>query len=356
MNDRMNALFTKMPQCEAAYIKTEVNRFYFLGFDSGDAGTVLLLRDKAYFIIDSRYIEIATENVKSAEVVLENKALVQVKELLEKHGVKKLHLESGLTLGEAAKLSEALGGGIELDTSDALTGVITNLRAIKSEEEVNAIRRAQKITDDCFSYMLTYIKPGMREIDIALEMEMFMRRAGAKKLAFNTILIAGKKTSLPHGEPGNNIVQNGDFITMDFGANVDGYCSDMTRTIALGSITEEQRLVYETVLKAQLAACEGAKAGMRGCEVDKISRDIINSAGFEGKFGHGLGHSLGIEIHEDPRFSPTCDTIIQKGMMMTIEPGIYLAGKFGVRIEDTVLMCENGIEILAKSDKNLIVI
>ncbi len=356
MNERINALFQKLPACEAAYIKTDENRFYFLGLDTGDAGTVLLLKDKAYFIIDSRYIEHANVHVKCAEVVLEDKALVQVHELLKQNGIKTLHVENLLTLGGAEKLAKELGGDVALDTTSALTDAITALRAVKSKQEIDAMRRAQKITDDCFSYMCSFIKPGMREIDIALEMEVFMRKAGAGKLAFNTILLAGKKTSLPHGEPGENVVQKGNFITLDFGANVDGYCTDMTRTIAVGGVTDKQRHVYDTVLKAQLAACAAAKAGMRGCEVDKVARDIIAAEGYEGKFGHGLGHSLGIEIHEEPRFSPLCQTVIEPGMMMTIEPGIYLAGEFGVRIEDTVLITENGIEIMAKSDKNLIII
>ncbi|MEG1744142.1 MAG: M24 family metallopeptidase, partial [Ruthenibacterium sp.] len=179
---------------------------------------------------------------------------------------------------------------------------------------------------------------------------------GAGKLAFDTILVAGTKTSLPHGVPGDHVLRDGDFVTMDFGANVDGYCTDMTRTVALGHVSDEQKAVYDTVLRAQLAACEGAKAGMRGCDVDKIARDIIYGAGYEGCFGHGLGHAVGIEIHENPRYSPTCTDLVQAGTMMTIEPGIYLAGKFGVRIEDTVIVRENHVEILGKSDKNLIVL
>lgn len=341
---------------EAALVTTPVNRFYFLGLDTGDAGTLLILPGKSYFIIDSRYIEIARREVETAEVVLEDKAVEQLSALVKQHGVKKLYLENKETLAYAEKVRGALPAGTVLDTGSTLSNAIDALRVIKSDSELAAIRRAQKITDDCFTYMLNYLKPGLREIDVALEMEMFMRKHGAGKLAFDTILVAGAKTSLPHGVPGENVLQAGDFVTMDFGANVDGYCTDMTRTVALGSVTDEQRKVYDTVLQAQLAACAGAKAGMRGCDVDKIARDIIYSAGYEGCFGHGLGHSLGIEIHENPRYSPLCTDEIKAGTMMTIEPGIYLAGKFGVRIEDTVLVCENGVEILGASDKNLIIL
>ena len=218
------------------------------------------------------------------------------------------------------------------------------------------MRRAQAITDACFTHILPFIKPGAREIDLALEMEMFMRKNGAGKLAFNTILVAGKKTSLPHGVPGDNLVCDGDFVTMDFGANVDGYCTDMTRTVAVGHVSDEQKKVYETVQKAQATAAAFAKAGQRGCDVDKVARDLIDAAGYKGCFGHGLGHAVGIEIHENPRYSPMCTDTIKAGMMMTIEPGIYLAGKFGVRIEDTVLVGENSVQVLGSSDKNLIVL
>lgn len=356
MENRIQKLFDKLPQgTQAALIKTDENRFYFLNFDAGDAGVMVLLPNKSYFIIDSRYIEIATNEVKHVEVVLEKEALVQVNEILKANNVETLLVESEISLGYAAKLEKALDG-VKLDKTSLLSDAILSLRKIKDEYEIDCIRKAQSITDACFTHILPFIKAGVREVDIAIEMEMFMRKNGSHGIAFATILVAGKKTSLPHGEPGDNIVQNGDFVTLDFGAKVNGYCSDMTRTVAVGSVTEKQKHVYDTVLKAQLAACNGAKAGMLGCEVDKIARDIIYDAGYEGNFGHGLGHSLGIEIHEEPRYSPRSKEVVEKGTVMTIEPGVYLAGEFGVRIEDTVLVCENNIEIFAKSDKNLIIL
>ena len=356
MKQRTEKLISAMPAgFEAALISTEVNRFYFLNFDSSDAGTVLILPQETYFIIDSRYIEIANAEVKEAQVVLQKDALVQVREILESHNVKHLYMENKATVAYADEVRAALPG-IEEDVSPILSNTVDEIRAIKGEDEIDAMRRAQVITDACFDHILGYIKPGMREIDVALEMEMFMRSHGAGKLAFPTILVTGAKTSLPHGVPGDNIIRDGDFITMDYGANVDGYCTDMTRTIAVGHVSEEQKKVYDTVLKAQLACCEQAKAGMRGCDVDKIARDIINEAGYQGCFGHGLGHAVGIEIHENPRYSPTCESVVKAGMMMTIEPGIYLEGKFGVRIEDTIIVRDGGCEILGKSDKNLIIL
>ena len=340
---------------EAALISTDVNRFYLLGFDSGDAGTVLLIGGETYFIIDSRYIEIAQQKVREAQVILETKALDQVRDLLSSHGVRRLYMENKATLAFAARVRAALPD-VEVDTSARLSDALEALRAVKDEDELAAMRRAQKITDDCLAYILPKLKPGVREIDAALDMELFMKSHGAQKLAFPAILVAGRKTSLPHGEPGDNVIQNGDFVTMDFGANVDGYCTDMTRTVAVGHVSEEQKKVYDTVLKDQLACCGAAKAGMTGRQVDKIARDIIYGAGYEGCFGHGLGHSVGIEIHEDPRYSPVCDAVVRPGMVMTIEPGIYLAGRFGVRIEDTTVVGENGCEILGSSPKELIVL
>ncbi|MEG0768839.1 MAG: aminopeptidase P family protein [Ruthenibacterium sp.] len=357
MKERMKNLVTAMPAgFDAALITTPVNRFYFLGLDTGDAGTLLVLPEKAYFIIDSRYIEIARREVTTAEVILEDKALVQLAELVYSHGVRRVDMENKETVAYADRVRAALPAEVALDRTGTLSDTIDALRTIKSDEEISAMRRAQVITDACFTHIQGMLKPGAREIDLALEMELFMRKHGAGKLAFDTILVAGTKTSLPHGVPGDHVLRDGDFVTMDFGANVDGYCTDMTRTVALGHVSDEQKAVYDTVLRAQLAACEGAKAGMRGCDVDKIARDIIYGAGYEGCFGHGLGHAVGIEIHENPRYSPTCTDLVQAGTMMTIEPGIYLAGKFGVRIEDTVIVRENHVEILGKSDKNLIVL
>lgn len=355
MNTRMEKLMQAVKGMEAALVTTPVNRFYFLGLDTGDAGTLLILPQKSYFIIDSRYIEIAERTVTSAEVVLQDKTPEQVREILTSHGVKRLHMENKETLSLADSVRGAIGG-IALDTSAVLSDAIDALRAIKTPEELASIRKAQKITDDCLAYILPKLKPGVREIDAALDMEMYMRSHGAGKLAFDTILVSGANGSLPHGVPSEKTIEDGDFITMDFGANVDGYCTDMTRTVAVGHVSDEQKKVYDTVLKAQLAACDAAKAGMRGCEVDKIARDIIAQAGYGQYFGHGLGHAVGIEIHENPRYSPTCDTVVQAGMVMTIEPGIYLPGQFGVRIEDTVFVGENSVEPIAKSDKSLIIL
>ncbi len=189
-----------------------------------------------------------------------------------------------------------------------------------------------------------------------LDMEFYLRKQGSEGVSFNFIILSGKNSSSPHGSPSDKIVETGDFIIMDFGAVINGYCSDMTRTIAVGEVSEKQRLVYETVLKAQNAAIE-ATAPQKICkDIDHISRDIINKAGFEGCFGHGLGHSIGLEVHESPSFNRVDESPLLPGMVITVEPGIYLEGEFGVRIEDMIVITENGCENLTKSPKELIIV
>ncbi|MFQ9678935.1 MAG: M24 family metallopeptidase [Ruthenibacterium lactatiformans] len=355
MKQRTDKLLAAMPGgFEAALVSTDVNRFYFLGFDSGDAGTVLILPDKTYFIIDSRYIEIAEATVKEAEVILEGKALEQVRDILAAHGVKHLYLENKATLAYADRVRAALPG-VEVDTGAVLSDAIDGIRAVKSEEEFDAIRRAQVITDACFEHMLGYIKPGVREIDAALEMEVFMKSHGAGKLAFDTIFVSGAKTSLPHGVPGDKRIEAGDFVTMDFGANVDGYCTDMTRTVAVGHVSDEQKKVYDTVLKAQLACCGFAKAGYKGCEVDKVAGISSTARATRAASATGWATPWASRSMKTP-LQPTCSDIIRSGMVMTIEPGIYLPGKFGVRIEDTTFVRPDGCEIVGKSPKELIVL
>ena len=356
MKNRTTKLIDIMPaDFKAALIKTEANRFYFTGLNTGDAGVLLILKNKSYFVIDSRYIETALKTVTTADVVLEKIALTQISEILKENNINSLYLEDGITLEYFAKLKNEITG-IDFVCDETLSSAVSSIREIKDDTEIEKIKKAQKITDDCFTYICGEINEGMREIDIALMMESFIRQNGGDGLAFDTILVSGENTSLPHGEPGTRRIQNGDFITMDFGAKVGGYCTDMTRTVAFGSVTEQMEKVYNIVLQAQLAGCAAVKAGVSCFDVDKAARDIISKTGYGDNFGHGLGHSLGIEIHENPRFSPSCTAITKVGHVMTVEPGIYLSGNFGIRIEDTVYVTENGCENFAKSTKNLIVL
>ncbi len=357
MKERVQKLLKNLSNnFDAAIITSPANRYYFLGIDTHDAGTLIVLKDELYFIIDSRYIEVCEKGINFAKLVLQKNTYSQISEILKSKNVQNVLVEDSISVAYEKKLKDALGGICTVQSDSTLSGEIQKLRAVKSEKEIEYIKHAQKITDDCFLHILNFIKPGVSEIDIALEMEMFIRKNGAENVSFPIIVVSGANTSLPHGVPSHKTINSGEFLTMDFGAKVCGYCSDMTRTVAVGNITEEMEEVYNLVLKAQLAACEFARADLKGWEVDDVSRKIIDSAGYKDYFGHGLGHSLGIEIHEDPRFSPAYKGTVPKGAVMSIEPGIYLPDKFGVRIEDIVVMKQNGIENLTKSDKNLIVV
>ena len=339
---------------EAALITTPYNRRYVTGFSSS-AGTVVVTPGSADFIIDFRYHEMAKAAVQGLNVVLQDKLYEQITGLLKKAGARTVYVENLVTVEEmedwAARLPD-----FEIRASRGLTALLVELRSIKTEAELACMDRAQQITDYAFSQIVRFIRPGMTELEIAAEMEYIMKKQGAVEFAFETICVSGENSSKPHGVPGDRCVQPGDFITMDFGARYNGYCSDMTRTVAVGHVTDEMKRVYETVLKAQLETIAISKAGVRGCEMDARARGIINEAGYEGCFGHGLGHSVGLEIHEWPRASAACDEILKPGMLMTVEPGIYLPGKFGVRIEDMVVITETGCRDFTQSPKQLIIL
>ncbi len=351
--DRIKRLALELPEdIDAALITSDVNRSYYTGFNSS-AGALLVTRKEAVLLLDSRYIEAGTKKVTDAKVMLMTSMAKQLNELFEEYGVKTIGIESGyMTVESLFSLKKVLN--VTILDDPRLNAVILKERRIKSAEEMKEIRAAQSITDKAFLHMLDVIKPGLSEKDLQLELDYYMLRNGATGLAFDTILAAGANGSMPHAVPGPNILKEGDFVTMDFGASHNGYCSDMTRTVALGKISDEQKKVYDLVLAAQLAAEEAVRPGVPCNDIDKISRDMIYGAGYEGKFGHGLGHSLGLEIHESPRFSPLCDDLTEVGIVMSVEPGIYLDGEFGVRIEDIVEVTPDGCDIITKSEKKLI--
>jgi len=230
------------------------------------------------------------------------------------------------------------------------------LRAIKTPEQIKKIKSAQALTEYGFQYILKRIASGRTEREIAFDLEFAIRNEGADAVAFDFIAVSGENSSLPHGIPGNRRLQKGDFLTLDFGAMLDGWHSDMTRTVAVGEVSEEQRQVYDTVLKAQQTCLDTLRPGITGEEGDKAARHIINAAGYGEYFGHGTGHGVGMQIHEEPRLSPACKELLQSGNVVTVEPGIYLPGKFGVRIEDMVVVTETGIENLTSAPKELIIL
>ena len=339
---------------KAIMVYSERNRRYFTEFPS-DAGALLITLEEAYLLQDFRYEEAAGYSAKNCTVVGFKNFMEKLLELLEQGGVKQVYLEiNKLSVAEARKFEKAFNEkGIEVVLDETLDNAIKDQRMIKSPEEVKKIEASQAITDAAFEHILPFIKEGVTERELALEIEFFMRKNGADGVAFDLIVAAGKSGSQCHAVPSQNTVQKGDFITMDTGALLDGYHSDMTRTVALGKVSDEQRRVYETVLEAQLAVINAVKPGMVCKDVDKIARDIIEKD-YPGTFGHGLGHGVGFEIHEWPAFSSKDETVCQEGMVITDEPGVYLPAQYGVRIEDMLLITADGCRSLTKSPKELI--
>lgn len=343
-------------KADAALIVSEENVRYFTSFTSSN-GYLLITKEKAVFMTDSRYIEAAEKTIKAVDEIKEIKSVREsLAPLIRSLGIKSIAVEqSRMTLADLELFRKEFEE-TEFVTSAILDDEINLIRAVKTEEEKVKIEKAQRIAEKAFDHILTFIKPGMTEREISLELDYTMLKGGAEALSFDTIAVAGAKTSMPHGVPDNNIVKSGDFITLDFGAVFDGYHSDMTRTFAVGQVSDKQIDVYNTVLEAQLKGMEIIKAGTLCKDVDEAARNVIKSKGYGDFFGHGYGHGVGIEIHEYPRLSPKSEAVLEVGHVVTAEPGIYIPGEFGVRIEDMVMVTETGYYNFTKSEKKLIVI
>ena len=355
INDRILNLQETLIDGEAFLVTSGSNRLYLTGFNSS-AGTVLITKQKSVFFIDFRYFEKAKKTVNSCEVVLYDKGDKGIYDFCKAENIKTVFVEASHTSLAKHKYLSDLFTDITISTGNKLDLNLDNMRAVKSTEELKFIKHAQFLAEQTYNYILPRIKIGKTEREIMLDMEFYMRGLGAEGVAFDFIVVSGKNSSLPHGVPTNKKIENGDFITMDFGAIINGYCSDMTRTVAVGNISDEQRNVYNTTLKAQLAAIGAIKAGAVCGDIDKIARDIIYDAGYKGCFGHALGHSVGIDVHESPNLSPNNTTLLKTGNVVTVEPGIYLENKFGVRIEDMVFVTEDGCINLTTSPKELIIL
>ncbi len=351
---RFERLFGLLPDnVESVLITSDINRRYFTGMKSS-AGTVLAFRNKAYLLIDFRYIEKARETVKTAEVIETKELYKEISALLRQEGVKNLAIEAmDVTVSRLNVMKKHLKC-VDIIETDVLSNSINKLRMIKDEEEMECIRKAQEIAESAFDDILGFIKEGVTEREIALELDRLMLEKGAEGISFDTIALAGENTSMPHGVPSDKKVKKGEFVLMDFGAVYNGYHSDMTRTVCVGTPDEEMEKIYNIVLTAQEKAIAAAKAGISGKELDGIARRHICDAGYGEYFGHSLGHGVGLEIHEQPNAAPSYEKNLEKGTVITIEPGIYIAGKFGVRIEDFVILTENGCINLTKSAKNII--
>ena len=344
LNDEVDGLLLTSPY----------SRYYGAEFEISEGVAIVSKKGCRYFT-DSRYIESAEAGIKYFEVLPINQFTGFVKRIndaIADFGITTLGYEEAyLTVAELMNYEKNLNAKLV-----PFNKQISGFRATKEAWEVDLMLKAQEITDKAFSEIITRIKPGMSELELQAELIYCLYKNGATGLAFSPIVVSGPNTSLPHGVAGERIIQEGDFVTMDFGASYKGYCSDMTRTVAVGFATEEMKKVYDTVLQAQLAGITATKAGVIGREIDAAARKVITDAGYGEYFGHGYGHSLGLEIHEAPNPNPGNAGPMPAGALCSAEPGIYLPGKFGVRIEDVTIVTEEGTIDITKSPKNLIII
>jgi len=341
-------------QLEALLITNAFNRRYLTGF-LGSSGNVLITHDRAYLLTDFRYMTQAAEQTTSYEILEHQRTdeIGLVRDLLRQLSIRSVGFEQrDVTFGAyqhfAMRLQE-----ISLVPTE---GLIEQLRSIKDEAELQIIREATQLADRAYSHILNVLKPGIQERVVALELEYFLRSNGADSSSFDIIVASGERSALPHGRAGDRVLQRGEFVKMDFGAYYKGYCSDITRTVVLGKPTPKHKEIYDIVLHAQQVTLDRLKPGLTGREGDAIARDIIKHAGYGDRFGHGTGHSFGLEIHEEPRLSTTCDKLMEPGMTMTVEPGIYIPGFGGVRIEDDIVFTNTGIEVLSQSSKAFTII
>lgn len=342
---------------DCALFLDENSQYYLCDFYTTD-GAVIVSGSETALLTDSRYIEAAENDKKNGKLsndvmpYLFKKGLyADIADYFASSGAKRVCLDPALISVKQLQTLQSRCEGIEFGY---MSDICLKHRQVKTEAEVAKIRKAQSITDAAFSHILGFINEGRTELEVAAELEYFMRSHGASGLAFETIAVSGKNSSLPHGVPTEAKLTMNSFFTMDYGAKYSGYCSDMTRTVVLGKADEEMKRIYNTVLTAQSEAMKYIRAGVSGKEADKVARDVITDAGYGQYFGHSLGHSLGLEIHELPSASPKSDAILVAGNIVTVEPGIYIPGKYGVRIENMVLVTENGCENLTDSDRSLI--
>lgn len=341
----------KLQNIEAVLITGEVNRRYVTGF-TGSSGYVLVTPDKAWLLTDFRYLTQAAEQAPGFEIVDHGASVTgTIKSLLAQENLEHLGFEEEHVVFSVYRTYERELKPIALVP---VSGLIEELRLFKDSEELALMKEAAELADHTFLHMLDVLKPGVSEWDAALELETFMRKHGAEGTSFDTIIASGERSALPHGRASERIMQTGELVTLDFGAFMNGYCSDITRTVALGKPADKLREIYDIVLEAQLHTLEHLRAGMTGREADALARDIIASYGYGEYFGHSTGHGLGMEVHENPRLSKTSDTVLKPGMVVTVEPGIYLPGLGGVRIEDDVVITETGVRRLTESTKDFI--
>lgn len=353
LNIRLNRFIEMLKgrNLDGALIFNDINRNYITGF-TGEESFLVATEKEAFFITDSRYTEQARKEVTGCEIrQYDIRAAEYICNLVKDLGIKRLGFEENhVTFNMYEELSANLQG-IELVK---LNGLVEKLRQVKDQDEIENIKKAAAIADKAYIYILDFIKPGVPENTIALNLEFHMKSNGASALSFPTIAASGLRSSLPHGRASDKLIEEGDFLTLDFGCIYNGYCSDMTRTVVVGKATERQKEIYNLVLEANEKALQIIKPGLTGESIDAFAREVIANRGFGQYFGHGLGHGVGMEIHELPYISKKGKDPMSAGMVITDEPGIYIPDFGGVRIEELVLVTEDGCSVISKSDKTLI--
>jgi len=334
--DRIQKLTAELSANDAYIITGKANIFYYSGFTSEDA-LLYISKNNLILLTDSRYTVQAKEQAKGFDIITDSDFLKNVSE--SNIGFE----EEYITYGRLSRLKEIAKN----KTFTPAQEKISLPRRIKSDEEISKIAAAEALGCEAFSYITDFIRPGVSEKEIALELEFYMRKKGAEGLSFETIVASGVRGAMPHGTASEKIIKSGEMVTIDFGCVLDGYCSDMTRTVAIGTPDSRMKEIYDVVQSAQTAAIAGIRAGVKCSDADKIARDIIKDAGYGENFGHSLGHSVGIEIHESPNLSPKSKDTLAPGNVVTVEPGIYIENLGGVRIEDVVAVTADGVAILS---------
>lgn len=351
MTERYKKLYPILEKqnIDAILIIQPENRKYFSGF-TGSSGYVVVSKQNNHFITDFRYEEQSKRQCIHYEVHVTNMSKNWIA-ILKDFGYRKIGIEDGfMDVSTYTKIQKELEGVDLIPLGDELT----RIRSVKEENEIDCLREAAHIGDQAFTHILDYIKPGISEEDIQLEMEFQMRKRGASGLSFEMIVASGVRSALPHGLASSKIVESGDLLTLDFGCVYNGYCSDMTRTVVVGKANERQKEIYHIVLEAQMKVFDYIKPGESCQKLDSIARDIITAKGYGRYFGHGLGHGVGLQIHELPNVNPQSKTILTENMVITNEPGIYIPDFGGVRIEDLIVVRKDGYETLSQSPKELI--
>lgn len=342
-------------ETHAALITGDISRRYVSGFSSS-AGLVFVTKEKSYLIIDGRYFEKAEQQAKGCEVLLLTDLRKQIYALIEEHGIAVVSIESKTMTVSELEDYKKLFNALIVDSSSWLSATLERMRIIKTEEEILKIEAAQRIAEAAFSKLITSIRVGMTEKQVASVLNFYMMDLGADGISFDTIAASGVNSACPHAVPTDKKLENGEFLTLDFGAVVDGYHSDMTRTVVIGKPDEEMKNMYNAVWGANTDALKAVRADITGKLLDNVARSTLDAWGYEKYFTHGLGHGVGLEIHEAPNVSPKSPFTLREGMVITIEPGAYIPHKYGVRIEDMVVVTSDGCLNLTKTPKTLIYI